>query len=845
MKRLKNHALFLPAIALIIGLLITGLVRHSIQSHSKMIWEGDLLKKTEHIQHKIETRLHHSERILLALIGAFNATKFFDEQEFADYIRTLRIKKSYPGIRSVGFTRFKKKNTHNEADQAYITYLEPSYHKLNQNKNFNMYKDETRRAAMDLARDHNRISMTNKLHLRFDKKPKSSLMIFAPVYDKGAQLDTIAQRRASLAGWVYITFRSKEMMNWILRDELKSLSHTLGIHIFDGSPRSKNTLLYQSYHHDISNKFETSRFYAIKNIHFADQTWVLETHSVDEFEAFSYSQRAFEAMLAGIIISLLLATLIWQLSNARSRAIALAKKINLDLVEREQRFAQMFEKHSSIAYVLNPETGDIVDVNEAGSRYWGYSIDELRQMNISQINTATYEQILIWTREAKASTVPHQSFVCQHKLKSGEIRNVEIYSDRLTFKKQRFVYSILHDITDRKKAENKLIINESKLQTIIDTATDAYVELNHLGEILDWNYQAELLFGHTKNEMLGKNCIDINIDKAARDQCRDNVNACACMVGSEQMRARFVSTGRHASGNVFPIEISATYLPQSDGLFHIYIFVHDITNREKTRIALSNAHNELEQKVRARTNELVDTNNRLNVKITEHKQAQKLLQTHQEKLRELVAHQDQIRENERKRIAREIHDDLGQNLLALRIEISMLWNSTESDSDKEQLGHIIKHIDGTISSVRLIINNLRPAVLDLGITAALEWQLQDFSRRTGITFDFIFNEEDAFFIEDEFSIVLFRILQEALSNIIRHAEAQHVIVDLVQETESLLLRISDDGIGITQSALYKTESFGLAGIRERLNALGGHLEIESSEEGTTLIITLPLSKSHK
>jgi PAS domain S-box-containing protein len=227
--------------------------------------------------------------------------------------------------------------------------------------------------------------------------------------------------------------------------------------------------------------------------------------------------------------------------------------------------------------------------------------------------------------------------------------------------------------------------------------------------------------------------------------------------------------------------------------------------------------------------------------ISERKKVEERLRHSRQMLRHLVSYQERVREDERKRIAREIHDDLGQNLLALRIDVSMLHTRTGHAHPKlnERVGIALSHIDATMKAVRAAINNLRPTVLDLGLTAAIEWQVKDFQRRSGIACDL--HVMDDFVLEDDRATALFRILQESLNNVIRHAKASYVQITLDRNADKLFMKIADNGIGIYPDCRRKANSFGLVGIEERINALGGELTIDSQpDKGTALSVSLPL-----
>jgi signal transduction histidine kinase/CHASE1-domain containing sensor protein len=227
---------------------------------------------------------------------------------------------------------------------------------------------------------------------------------------------------------------------------------------------------------------------------------------------------------------------------------------------------------------------------------------------------------------------------------------------------------------------------------------------------------------------------------------------------------------------------------------------------------------------------------------SELRDSQSKLQLSHQKLRRLADHAYQIKELERKRIAREIHDDLGQSLLALRIETEFLAGRTRGS-------HAILHkraratllqIDTTIKSVRQIINDLRPTVLDLGLSAAVEWQVNQFQRRTGIRCR-VEDNHGEIALPDHCATAFFRILQESLTNIVRHANATEVAVELSLNGNWLSLAVRDNGCGLPPGVHNKFGSFGLVGIEERIVILGGTCAVFSEPEGgTTVLVSAPV-----
>lgn len=212
-------------------------------------------------------------------------------------------------------------------------------------------------------------------------------------------------------------------------------------------------------------------------------------------------------------------------------------------------------------------------------------------------------------------------------------------------------------------------------------------------------------------------------------------------------------------------------------------------------------------------------------------------------LRQLSDHQENIKNEERRRIAIDIHDDLGQSLMTLKIDVSMFQARTGKFYPRLDLHvqRVLGTIDNSIKSVRSIINDLHPVALELGLCAAVEWQIRQFERHNAIACRLIVtNDSTDASLNKRHTAAIFRIIQESLVNISRHAKADKVTVSLELNAELLTIVIADNGIGILPGDDGKVSSFGLRGIRERITAFGGELFINSGKGlGTTLTITIP------
>jgi len=223
--------------------------------------------------------------------------------------------------------------------------------------------------------------------------------------------------------------------------------------------------------------------------------------------------------------------------------------------------------------------------------------------------------------------------------------------------------------------------------------------------------------------------------------------------------------------------------------------------------------------------------------MTQRKTAEEQLHASRTALRRLAARQQDVREKERTRIAREIHDTLGQSLTGLKLELAAAWDASQRGRPglAGRLSEATRLVDDLVKSVRRIATELRPPILDeLGLPAAVEWFARDFARRTGIACETVVTVRDEA-LGDGVATGLFRILQEALTNVSRHAGARRVSITLALRGGVVTLEVVDDGRGITESEATGPRSVGILGMRERATALGGVLEVGPEPRGGTRV----------
>ncbi|MYM66512.1 PAS domain-containing protein [Pseudoduganella sp. FT55W] len=274
---------------------------------------------------------------------------------------------------------------------------------------------------------------------------------------------------------------------------------------------------------------------------------------------------------------------------------------------------------------------------------------------------------------------------------------------------------------------------------------------------------------------------------------------------------------RRRDGTPYVAHMSLTVIRDDGGAISYFIGVFsDVTAQREADAALRRWSEELDARVAERTAELYES---------------------REQLRKLAVHLEVVKEEERKRIARDVHDELGQNLLALRIDMSILSARTSARNGllHRRVGAALENVDATIRSVRGIMNELRPPVLDLGLQAALEWQAAEFRKRSGLVCALALPGEEALSgVTPDMATVLFRAVQEALSNVRRHAAATRVEIVLAVDGGRLALSVADNGVGMASSRDERgggDDSFGLIGMRQRVAAQGGRLDVASPASG--------------
>jgi two-component system, NarL family, sensor histidine kinase UhpB len=352
------------------------------------------------------------------------------------------------------------------------------------------------------------------------------------------------------------------------------------------------------------------------------------------------------------------------------------------------------------------------------------------------------------------------------------------------------------DVTDKHAAEAA----RARLAAIVNSSNDAIIGKTIDGVVTDWNRAAEHLYGYAGQEMIGH-----PLDRLEPSDRRGEMRQLLARMLRGERIANFDTTRRRKDGAL--VDVSVSLSPVRDSAGHVVgvaVVAHDITERKRAMDALTESRSQL---------------------------------------RALAARLQRVREDERTHLAREIHDGLGQALTALKIDLSAfaaMLPAADQDA-AEKLGQMRGLIDATVNDLRALATELRPAILDdFGLAAAIESEVTRFAERTAVncTVDTCPLETR---IDGSRATDTFRILQEALTNIARHAGATQVHVRLGIEADVLVLSVTDNGKGIRIFTRAEPPALGLLGMNERVAMWGGELAIENvSPHGTRIVARVPL-----
>lgn len=446
-------------------------------------------------------------------------------------------------------------------------------------------------------------------------------------------------------------------------------------------------------------------------------------------------------------------------------------------------FAHALDAHAGLPFIY---------ANPGFAQHLGHDIEEMRNLCVTDVTDYSLDEIAAHMDTLREKKSLH--FETEHIRKNGERIPVEVMLTYFTHDGEELVAGYCMDISKRKEHERKLHASEKKFRTLAENLPD---------NIVRYDRSRRVIYANPKMQRQ----LEIIPDHKPGGRLYDAVSA-----------ERYLNTLKEVvrTGEPKSVEVEAIGFHGGKEI-HQISFVAERTEGNDIQGALAIGRD-----------------------ITAIKEAERRLQESHTQLQNLARHIETVREEERKHIARELHDDLGQYLTALRLQVSAL-NIEFGDDDgvmAQRLRQLLDLTDSTKHVVRNLSQQIRPAVLDMGVFPALNWLVDEFQSHSGIACKLTIDDNDMD-MPDNCATAVFRVVQESLTNVTRHADAGSVSVLLHRQADFYVLEISDDGKGFVPDEK-RAGAFGLVGMRERLIAVGGRLTITSApEHGTCITAQFP------
>jgi PAS domain S-box-containing protein len=508
------------------------------------------------------------------------------------------------------------------------------------------------------------------------------------------------------------------------------------------------------------------------------------------------------------------------------RKVSEEQAILLDNIDTQIWYLRNLENHGA--------------VNRALAEFLGVQKSDIAYKNIYDILSKEEAEVCIaGNREVFESKrqVRTEEWV---KNGRGELRLLSISKTPKLDKDGNVEYVVCaaEDITERKQAEEALEQSEEKVRTFMDSATDLFAITDENENLVYVNKSMAESLEYSMDEMIGMHIAEV----ISEESMINFQTEMAELVTRGQLNIE--STWLTKQGREIPGELNVNAIFDKDGKYigSRGVF-RDTSEHKQLAEELKEHRDHLQKLVEERTAELLETNEQLQQEITERKLAQERLLTYHKRLRSLASSLSLAEERERRRIATEVHDLIGQNLAFAKLKLATLLDSS-SGSAREAVEEVNRLVDEAIRDSRFLVSELgAPVLYELGLVPAVEWLTQQTQKRHGITIDC---EDDGQPkpLRDDVRILLFQAVRELLSNVVRHAKAQRTKVSITKNHDRIQIDVEDDGVGFTPGETITggdENIFGLFSIRERLEPLGGYMKVSSEPgHGTHVTIMGPL-----
>ncbi len=488
-----------------------------------------------------------------------------------------------------------------------------------------------------------------------------------------------------------------------------------------------------------------------------------------------------------------------------NRDITVSYEAEMLLRESEEKFRALAESTPAAIFIYQGEYFQYL--NPAAEHLTGYKLNEIYGMKFFELVHPDHrEKVKERGLKRQMGEEVENRYIFKILRKDGQERWVDFGAEIIEYKGKPAGIGTAYDITDRIKFEEELKESEEKYRLLVENQTDLVVKVDLEGRFLFVSESYCKTFGKTQEELLGNKFLPLvhpdDRESTMKEMEKLYVHPHICYV---EQRALTVNGWQWFSW------VDTLVFDEKGNPTAIIGVGRNITDKKLAEIAL--------------------------------KESQEELKRSEEMLRSLTQKLQEIREEERTRIAMELHDELGQVLTAIKIDLNSLVKKPPYKKDiPEKLFPVISLVEDTINTVRKISSELRPVILDrLGLLPAIEWQIDETKKRMNINFKSNIPDEIHGLNKDQ-EVAIFRTFQEIMTNIIRHSQATEVNIAIREDEEKIMIIIRDNGVGFTPETTSKKVGLGLLGMKERIRSVGGFMEINSKiNSGTEIKIFIPLN----
>jgi PAS domain S-box-containing protein len=833
----------LPILVLAISMVATLVAWYTLRDATARNTKTQFEASEQRSAVEIEHRMRAYEHTLRAVTGMVSRAVKVKRNELHDFVAELELDRYYPGIQAIGYAevieprelqdhlaRMRGEGFNDYAIRpegarniyTAISHVEPFSGANLRALGYDMFSEATPRAAMERARDTGEAALSGKVVLIQDTEQtekQAGTLLYLPVYQLGVALDSVNARRAAVRGYVYAAFRMTDLITNVLGAGFSKID----LEIFDGAQVSPPSLLFDG---DAAlNTFakgSATRLQGSKQISVAGQPWTLMFFAHPGYLGAQFGITPELALLGGTLMSLLLFGMTWFQANTRVQAQTLAQELS-KTAEQSAAHLDGIIHSAAEAIITVDEDQAVVLFNPAAEAMFQCSAQDAIGLPIERFiperfhgthrgHVANFGRTGVTTRAMGAKL----------DLYAVRANSEEFPIDASISKSNRggkqFFTVLLRDITRRKQAEQAIAESNQFNQEILTNVNEGIVVYDRNLNVLVWNPFMEKLSGLKSAEANGKHIYELfrNLREQSAHDAMLRALAGESVVASEPVgRYRgtldFLPTSAYQQAFDDPriawtVTTWAPHCNHKNEIVGVVVTVLDVTALKRSQDGLrqSNA-----------------------------------------KLRELSAHLESVREAERTRIAREIHDELAGTLTGIKMDLSSagdLGNGIPSEL-RDKLARSVQLVDKAVQTTRRIINDLRPSLLDnLGVWAAIDWLVAELGNETNLRCETEIEEAIAQTdLPPAMNTAIFRIVQESLSNVRRHAEATLVRVRAYRNGSRVVVEIADNGRGLADADLAKVGHWGVMGMHERAVSHGGEVHITGTPgAGTTVRVSMPL-----